>query len=240
MYAVLSRNPDPATLTGSGETVLASMSIYVFNTAYLAQRLLADAQRVHSNHDFGRDILPRPCVVIASAYSPSSTSAASRLLARCRDTRGLLAGTLELLSSGPPIDLRFHLAHMDPAGASASARLLFDTSQCVCATSGGWRLHHPLGDDPRFPCWPAAFVSMMVRCWKKRVVLPERASAQTAAAPRHRRGRGYSRGNRCRGAFPAHRLWCPKNFQRRPALRRLISGSRSFLSSPRVPRGAAK
>lgn len=38
---------------------LASMGIYVFDTEFLLSRLLVDATREASSHDFGRDILPR-------------------------------------------------------------------------------------------------------------------------------------------------------------------------------------
>jgi glucose-1-phosphate adenylyltransferase len=54
-----SEKPAPGALGGQGaRMVLASMGIYVFNTAYLAGRLASDALAGASSHDFGRDILP--------------------------------------------------------------------------------------------------------------------------------------------------------------------------------------
>jgi len=41
------------------DMVNASMGVYVFNTQLLIPVLLADAEDAHSQHDFGRDILPR-------------------------------------------------------------------------------------------------------------------------------------------------------------------------------------
>ncbi|HAS51264.1 MAG TPA: glucose-1-phosphate adenylyltransferase [Gammaproteobacteria bacterium] len=48
----------PEGLPGRSDTTLVSMGIYVFNTAFLYQQLLDDAERTHSEHDFSRDILP--------------------------------------------------------------------------------------------------------------------------------------------------------------------------------------
>lgn len=45
-------------MPGSSDMALASMGIYVFNTRYLLSRLLVDANRPDSNHDFGKDIIP--------------------------------------------------------------------------------------------------------------------------------------------------------------------------------------
>ncbi|MGM0632027.1 MAG: glucose-1-phosphate adenylyltransferase [Pseudomonadota bacterium] len=40
------------------DTALASMGIYLFNTEFLLSRLLVDATRDDSSHDFGKDIIP--------------------------------------------------------------------------------------------------------------------------------------------------------------------------------------
>ena len=45
-------------LPSAGETVLASMGVYVFKADYLYAQLAADAARSDSAHDFGRDLLP--------------------------------------------------------------------------------------------------------------------------------------------------------------------------------------
>ncbi|MDZ7621352.1 MAG: glucose-1-phosphate adenylyltransferase [Candidatus Competibacteraceae bacterium] len=49
---------DPEALPGREHVTLVSMGIYVFNTAFLYQRLIEDAERPDSAHDFARDILP--------------------------------------------------------------------------------------------------------------------------------------------------------------------------------------
>lgn len=49
--------PDP--IPGQSELALASMGIYVFNTAFLYEQLIKDADDNYSTHDFGNDIIPR-------------------------------------------------------------------------------------------------------------------------------------------------------------------------------------
>jgi glucose-1-phosphate adenylyltransferase len=48
----------PKTMSGRTDAVLASMGIYVFNTAFLYEQLTRDAHAPKSVHDFGKDILP--------------------------------------------------------------------------------------------------------------------------------------------------------------------------------------
>ncbi len=48
----------PAPLPGKPERALASMGIYVFNTHFLYEQLVRDADEPHSSHDFGKDIIP--------------------------------------------------------------------------------------------------------------------------------------------------------------------------------------
>ncbi len=48
---------------------LASMGVYVFNTRMLEQLLTEDAARTSSNHDFGKDIIPRMIVEGKSVYA---------------------------------------------------------------------------------------------------------------------------------------------------------------------------
>jgi len=52
--------PDaPAPMPGHPDKALASMGIYVFNTAFLYEQLIRDADDIYSTHDFGHDIIPR-------------------------------------------------------------------------------------------------------------------------------------------------------------------------------------
>ena len=50
-------NPQPK--PGSTDMALASMGIYVFNADFLIEQLLQDANNEFSNHDFGKDIIPK-------------------------------------------------------------------------------------------------------------------------------------------------------------------------------------
>jgi glucose-1-phosphate adenylyltransferase len=48
--------PDP--MPGQPDKALASMGIYIFNTAFLIEQLLRDADDPKSSHDFGKDLIP--------------------------------------------------------------------------------------------------------------------------------------------------------------------------------------
>ncbi len=51
--------PDnPGTMPGKPDACFASMGIYVFNTCFLFDRLLHDANQINSVHDFGKNIIP--------------------------------------------------------------------------------------------------------------------------------------------------------------------------------------
>jgi len=51
--------PDvPVPMPGSSDTALCSMGIYVFNTEFLFEQLIKDADMPKSSHDFGKDIIP--------------------------------------------------------------------------------------------------------------------------------------------------------------------------------------
>jgi glucose-1-phosphate adenylyltransferase len=48
----------PHPIPGNPDLALASMGIYVFNTAFLYEQLIKDADDIYSTHDFGHDIIP--------------------------------------------------------------------------------------------------------------------------------------------------------------------------------------
>ena len=48
----------PASMPGKPDKSLASMGIYVFNTSFLFEQLVRDADDPHSSHDFGKDLIP--------------------------------------------------------------------------------------------------------------------------------------------------------------------------------------
>ena len=49
---------EPHPVPGTPDRALASMGIYVFNTAFLYEQLIKDADSTYSTHDFGHDIIP--------------------------------------------------------------------------------------------------------------------------------------------------------------------------------------
>jgi glucose-1-phosphate adenylyltransferase len=48
----------PEPMPGHDDVALASMGIYVFNTKFLYEQLIKDADKKNSSHDFGKDIIP--------------------------------------------------------------------------------------------------------------------------------------------------------------------------------------
>jgi len=52
------KSPNPMTLPDDPERSLASMGIYIFNTDFLYDQLIRDADDLNSDHDFGKDIIP--------------------------------------------------------------------------------------------------------------------------------------------------------------------------------------
>ena len=49
---------NPASIPGQPDKALASMGIYVFNTRFLFEQLIRDADDPRSSHDFGKDLIP--------------------------------------------------------------------------------------------------------------------------------------------------------------------------------------
>lgn len=69
---------DPPPMPGKPDISLASMGIYVFTADYLYQLLDADLANAESNHDFGKDIIPRAVgegCVVAHPFSMSCVPA---------------------------------------------------------------------------------------------------------------------------------------------------------------------
>jgi glucose-1-phosphate adenylyltransferase len=57
--AFVEKPADPPPMPGRSDVALASMGIYVFNADYLYQLLEEDLANPASNHDFGKDVIPR-------------------------------------------------------------------------------------------------------------------------------------------------------------------------------------
>ena len=67
--------PEPQPVPGTTDTALASMGIYIFNTAFLYEQLIKDADSDYSTHDFGHDIIPtliEKCRVSSYPFRTSS------------------------------------------------------------------------------------------------------------------------------------------------------------------------
>lgn len=56
--AFVEKPANPPVMPGRTDTALASMGIYVFNSRFLFEQLIKDADTKGSNHDFGKDIIP--------------------------------------------------------------------------------------------------------------------------------------------------------------------------------------
>ena len=59
IHAFTEKPADPPTMPGSETQSLASMGIYVFKTDFLFEQLILDADDPNSEHDFGKNIIPK-------------------------------------------------------------------------------------------------------------------------------------------------------------------------------------
>ena len=96
----------PKTLPGRDDVALASMGIYVFNTAFLYEQLIKDRDMPRSSHDFGKDIIPsvidRYRVVAYPFHNPAGDSAYWRDVGT---VDAYYRANMELLSVVPPLNL---------------------------------------------------------------------------------------------------------------------------------------
>ncbi|MCK5191679.1 MAG: glucose-1-phosphate adenylyltransferase [Methylococcales bacterium] len=58
VHAFVEKPENPPSIPGRSDIALASMGIYVFNTAFLIEQLIKDADTTGSTRDFGHDIIP--------------------------------------------------------------------------------------------------------------------------------------------------------------------------------------
>jgi glucose-1-phosphate adenylyltransferase len=58
VFGFAEKPASPQPMPGTSDMALASMGIYVFNTNFLYEQLIKDADETHSTHDFGHDIIP--------------------------------------------------------------------------------------------------------------------------------------------------------------------------------------
>ena len=76
--AFLEKPADPPAMPGKPDIALASMGIYVFDSAYLYQLLEEDSANPDSSHDFGKDVIPRAVAQGRAQAHPFSLSCVTR------------------------------------------------------------------------------------------------------------------------------------------------------------------
>lgn len=95
-------------MPGSSSSALASMGIYVFSTRYLHQQLIEDAQDKDSDHDFGKNIIPRALqqghnLQAHRFHNPDSNT--SHYWRDVGTIDALFQANLEIVSSEPPLNV---------------------------------------------------------------------------------------------------------------------------------------
>src|SRR6266567_6941717 len=102
---------DPPTMPGKPTMALASMGVYVFDTAFLFDQLRRDAADPHSTHDFGKDIIPyivQHGSAVAHHFSRSCVRTSGQAASYWRDVGTLdayWAANMDLTDVVPQLDL---------------------------------------------------------------------------------------------------------------------------------------
>ena len=101
----------PPTMPGRSDRALASMGVYVFDTAFLIEQLNRDAADAGSSRDFGKDIIPflvREGKAVAHHYSRSCVRSAGETNSYWRDVGTLdayWAANMDLTDVVPQLDI---------------------------------------------------------------------------------------------------------------------------------------
>lgn len=109
--AFLEKPKDPPAIPGKPDRALGSMGIYVFDAEYLYRLLEQDMADEQSEHDFGKNVIPRVVAeggALAHPLNLSSVPAASRAKPYWRDVGtvdAFWAANLDLASNWPELDL---------------------------------------------------------------------------------------------------------------------------------------
>ena len=112
--AFLEKPADPPAMPGNPDVALASMGIYVFDSQYLYKLLEEDSLNPDSDHDFGKDIIPRAVAegrALAHPFGMSCVTRGSRgsgAKAYWRDVGTIdafWAANLDLASITPELDI---------------------------------------------------------------------------------------------------------------------------------------
>jgi glucose-1-phosphate adenylyltransferase len=99
-------NPEP--MPGSTDTALASMGIYVFDTDFLCDKLIADAADPDSAHDFGRNVVPGSIDMQQRVYAYPFHDVETKAQSYWRDVGtvdGFFKANLELAQVRPELNL---------------------------------------------------------------------------------------------------------------------------------------
>jgi glucose-1-phosphate adenylyltransferase len=110
----LEKPKDPPAMPGKPEVALASMGIYVFETAFLCDQLKRDAGTPGSNRDFGKDLIPhivRNGKAIAHQFSASCVRSDHESEPYWRDVGTVDAyweANMDLVDVTPELDLYDH------------------------------------------------------------------------------------------------------------------------------------
>lgn len=101
--------PEHATpMPDNPDHALASMGIYVFSTSYLRKQLIEDAQDKNSDHDFGKNIIPRALAQGHRLQAFQFHSPSDDKPDYWRDVGtvdALFQANLEIVSAKPPLDV---------------------------------------------------------------------------------------------------------------------------------------
>ncbi len=101
----------PAPMPGNPDKSLASMGIYVFNTQFLYEQLIRDADDPDSSHDFGKDLIPHMVAnyrVFAQSFEQSCVGCEHDNMAYWRDVGTIDAyweANMELTKILPDLDM---------------------------------------------------------------------------------------------------------------------------------------
>ena len=99
---------DPEPIPGTTDTALASMGIYIFNTAFLYEQLIKDADSDYSTHDFGHDIIPgliKKYRVFSYSFRTSSQQGQNAYWRDVGTIDSFWEANLELIGLSPELNL---------------------------------------------------------------------------------------------------------------------------------------
>ena len=109
--AFIEKPADPPPMPGKPDVALASMGIYIFDAEYLYRLLEEDADNPASEHDFGKDIIPRAVAegrALAHPFGMSCVSRTKDVVPYWRDVGTIDAfwsANLDLASVTPELDI---------------------------------------------------------------------------------------------------------------------------------------